>query len=65
MLDEEDWIEYLNQDDPSIDATLKVFSEGKAFPEPSADKKGKQTAKADIAYSYGDTHKTYTQVAYA
>ncbi len=33
MLDEQDWIEYLNLDDPVIKASLKVFEEGKAFPE--------------------------------
>lgn len=32
MLNEEAWYEYLNQDDPVIDAALKVFREGKAFP---------------------------------
>ena len=28
ILDEQDWLEYLNQDDPAIDATLKVDVEG-------------------------------------
>lgn len=32
MLDEQAWLEYLNQDDPAITATLKVFSTGSAFP---------------------------------
>ncbi len=32
MLDESAWTEYLNADDPTIKATLKVFKEGTAFP---------------------------------
>ncbi len=34
MLDEQEWIEYLNADDPAIKETLQLFKEGKAFPEP-------------------------------
>ncbi len=33
MLDEQDWIEYLNQDDPVIKQALKILEDGKAFPE--------------------------------
>ena len=33
MLDEQQWIEYLNADDPVILQTLKVFKEDKAFPQ--------------------------------
>ncbi len=33
ILDDQDWIEYLNLDDPAIKAAQKVFREGKAFPE--------------------------------
>ena len=36
MLDEEAWTEYLNKDDPAVKQTLKLFGEGKAFPEKSA-----------------------------
>ncbi len=32
MLEEQDWIEYLNRNDPAIDASLKVFKNGTAFP---------------------------------
>ena len=43
MLDEQDWVEYLNQSDPAIDAALKVFKDGTAFPkkpaEPAKDSK--------------------------
>lgn len=37
MLDEQAWMEYINQDDPTIEATLKVFKEKKAFPQVSND----------------------------
>ena len=33
ILDEQAWTEYLNQDDPAVLTTLKLFREGKAFPE--------------------------------
>jgi len=33
MMSEEAWMEYLNSDDPAIQETLKVFRDGKAFPE--------------------------------
>ena len=32
MMSEQAWLEYLNTDDPVIDATLKLFRENKAFP---------------------------------
>lgn len=32
MLDDEDFIKYLNLDDPAIRASLKIFQEGKSFP---------------------------------
>ena len=38
MLDESAWMEYLNDDDPAIKATLNVFNKGKAFPEAPANK---------------------------
>lgn len=42
MLDESAWMEYLNEDDPAIKATLNVFNKGKAFPEaPDGQEKGK------------------------
>ena len=33
MLDEQPWIEYLNENDPTIMRTLKVFKDGEAFPQ--------------------------------
>ena len=65
MLDEEAWTEYLNQDDPTIDETLKVFDEDKAFPEPPADKKAKATAMAARAYDYRATLTPHTYMAHA
>ena len=32
MLNEEAWTEFINSDDPAIDATVKVFEEKAAFP---------------------------------
>ena len=34
VLDEQAWTEYLNDDDPAIKETLRVFREGKSFPKP-------------------------------
>ena len=38
MLDEQQWIEYLNEDDPAISETLKLFRAGKAFPKAESTK---------------------------
>ena len=32
MMSEDAWMHYLNEDDPAIMETLKVFRENKAFP---------------------------------
>ena len=48
VLDEQAWTEYLNDSDPAITETLRVFREGKSFPH--ADKP-RQTA-----YDYRGTH---------
>jgi carboxyl-terminal processing protease len=34
ILNEQAWTEYLNQDDPVIIETLRLFREGRAFPQP-------------------------------
>lgn len=39
MLDEQQWIEYLNRDDPAITETIRVMKEGKAFPKAEKGKK--------------------------
>ena len=38
ILDDEAWVQYLNQDDPAILETLRVFREDKAFPTPPVEK---------------------------
>lgn len=44
---EQSWTEYLNQDDPSIKETLRLFKAGEAFPqEPVAEEAGKKIAHA-------------------
>ena len=59
MLDEQDWVEYLNQDDPAIDMTLKVFREGAAFPKKPAAKTGNATqAKAGAKGTKSSLRKT-------
>ena len=44
---EQSWTEYLNQDDPSIKETLRLFKAGEAFPQkPVAEETGKKIAHA-------------------
>ena len=44
---EQSWSEYLNQDDPSIKETLRLFKAGEAFPQkPVAEEAGKKIAHA-------------------
>jgi carboxyl-terminal processing protease len=38
VLDEQPWIEYLNENDPTIMRTLKVFKDGEAFPQAPTEK---------------------------
>ena len=40
ILNEQAWTEYLNQDDPAIIETLRIFREGKAFPQPAVSADG-------------------------
>ncbi len=45
MLNEEAWMQYLNQDDPAIRETLRVFRENEAFPSaPAQEEKFKKVA---------------------
>ena len=46
MLNEQEWTEYLNQDDPAIIKTLELFRDGKAFPKPEADGEAQKVAHA-------------------
>ena len=45
MLDEEAWMEYLNQNDPAINKTLEVFRNKAAFPQKADDKKSAKGKK--------------------
>ena len=46
MLDDEVWTQYLNEDDPVIAATLKVFKDNAAFPKLTQADKPKVEPKA-------------------
>ena len=65
MLSEQAWLQYLNEDDPAIRETLKLFESGEAFPKSpdlkDAEKK-KTTAKC---YDYRGVHQSYVVVARA
>ena len=63
MLDEQAWTEYLNQDDPAIIQTLRLFRDGKAFPEKPAQQGPLKVAQA--AFDYRSTHVKATLVAHA
>lgn len=45
MLDEQAWTEYINQDDPTIATTLRVFEKNEAFPKKPGAKANTQTKK--------------------
>ena len=62
MLDEQEWTEYLNQDDPAIIETLRLFHEGKAFPQPEKPELSQKVAKA---FDYRGTHLTANLIAHA
>ena len=46
ILNEQAWTEYLNQDDPAIIETLRIFREGRAFPQPVTATEGQTIASA-------------------
>ena len=62
MIDEEAWTEYLNQDDPAIQETLKLFRNNEAFPKPEQKVQNQKVAKA---FDYRSTHVKATLIAYA
>ena len=62
MLDEEAWTEYLNQDDPAIQETLKLFINNASFPKPDTNTKSQKVAKA---FDYRSIHVKRTLIAYA
>ena len=61
MLDEEAWTEYLNQDDPAIQETLKLFRNNASFPKQDAKTENQKVAKA---FDYRSTHIKTTLMAY-
>ncbi len=46
MFNEQEWTEYLNQDDPAVIKTLELFRDGKAFPKPETDGEAQKVAHA-------------------
>lgn len=67
ILDEQEWIDYLNHDDPAILKALDVFRNNTAFPEKPVKEPAKDgnTAMAAIPYDYSNTHVKYTAIAHA
>jgi len=59
MQSEQAWMEYLNSDDPAILETLKLFREGKAFPQ-APEKKEKKVAQNTFDYHGTHARTTYT-----
>ena len=59
MQNEQAWMEYLNSDDPAILETLKLFNEGKAFPQ-APEKKEKKVARNTFDYHGTHLKATYT-----
>ena len=62
MLDEEAWTEYLNQDDPAIQETLKLFLNNESFPQPGTNAKNQKVAKS---FDYRSTRVKGNLIAYA
>ena len=62
MLDKEAWTEYLNNDDPAIQETLKLFRNNASFPKPEEKTKAQKVA---AAFDYRSTHVKATLIAHA
>ena len=65
MLNEQAWTEYLNQDDPAIIQTLRLFREGKAFPQKPDPQQTQKTQKVAMAFDYRGTHVSTSLIAHA
>lgn len=67
MLDDEAWIEYLNENDPAILKALNVFKNNEAFPKRPENTDGKKAKTAMTAppYDYRKTHISHTMTANA
>ncbi len=55
VLDEQDWIEYLNAEDPAINNALRLFKAGEAFPQPHKEKQ--EQKKVAMGSDYQRTHR--------
>ena len=64
MLNEQAWTEYLNQDDPAIMQTLRLFREGKAFPQKPEPGSSQDQQKVAMAFDYRGTHASAALIAY-
>ena len=65
MLNEQAWTEYLNQDDPAIIETLRIFREGKAFPQKPDPQQMQKNQKVAMAFDYRGTHVSTSLIAHA
>ena len=65
MLNEQAWTEYLNQDDPAIIVTLRIFREGKAFPQKPDPQQMQKNQKVAMAFDYRGTHVSTSLIAHA
>jgi carboxyl-terminal processing protease len=65
MLNEQAWTEYLNQDDPAIIETLRLFREGKAFPQKPETQYVQRNQKVAMAFDYRGTHVSFSLIAHA
>ena len=65
MLDEEAWTEYLNQDDPAILETLKLFRSGMAFPQKPSPAEAQKQQKVASTFDYRGTHVKASFIAHA
>ena len=66
MLDEQSWIQYLNQDDPTVREALRVMRDGEAFPKAPEKTDSLDAQKRDKvaqAYDYRSTHQRSSLVA--
>ena len=64
ILDEQSWLQYLNEDDPAIRETLRVFEAGEAFSK-APDLKGSKAKKVAMSFDYRAVHKSSVVVARA
>ena len=63
MLDEQSWMQYLNQNDPVVKEAIRVMKEGKAFPKLENNEAESSSSDGPVAYDYHSTHQRSTLVA--